>query len=144
MKTLKQQIETRCIHFTGIRNNKCNAGMVYDDVDQDQKMPYRAALPCHKPDKYLPEGETQCHCPHVKFSTVDEVQQELDAHKEQKDKFMRALEVVGPIREEQRGRNWEGTVQCPNCKGVLHLSHAACNGHVWGKCETDGCVAWME
>lgn len=35
-------------------------------------------------------------------------------------------------------------VECPACKGRLHLSIAAYNGHVHGKCETDGCVAWME
>ena len=39
---------------------------------------------------------------------------------------------------------WQDMVECPVCKGKLHLSHAAVNGHVWGKCETAGCVEWME
>lgn len=36
-------------------------------------------------------------------------------------------------------------IECPTgCGGKLHLSQAAYNGHVWGKCTTDGCLAWME
>lgn len=37
-----------------------------------------------------------------------------------------------------------GTTPCPKCGATLHYSVAACNGHVWGKCETDGCLAWMQ
>lgn len=35
-------------------------------------------------------------------------------------------------------------IECPVCKGRLHLSQAAYNGHVHGQCETAGCVNWME
>ncbi|MES2910565.1 MAG: hypothetical protein V4718_04205 [Pseudomonadota bacterium] len=35
-------------------------------------------------------------------------------------------------------------IECPACKGKLHLSQAAFNGHVHGKCETPDCVSWME
>lgn len=35
-------------------------------------------------------------------------------------------------------------IECPKCKGRLHLSQAAYNGHVHGHCETEGCVSWME
>ena len=35
-------------------------------------------------------------------------------------------------------------IECPVCKGRLHLSQAAYNGHVHGTCETEGCVSWME
>lgn len=38
----------------------------------------------------------------------------------------------------------QGVIECPKCKGKLHLSQAAYNGHVWGKCETEGCVSWMQ
>lgn len=38
----------------------------------------------------------------------------------------------------------EEVVECPACKGKLHLSQSAYNGHVWGKCETEGCLSWME
>lgn len=35
-------------------------------------------------------------------------------------------------------------VECPICKGRLHLSQSSFNGHCHGHCETDGCVSWME
>ena len=35
-------------------------------------------------------------------------------------------------------------LECPICKGKLHVSQSSYNGHVHGKCETDGCVSWME
>lgn len=144
MKTLKQQIETKCIHFNGIMEKRCRAGMVYDEIDAGNRVAYRAKLPCHKPDKHLPEGETQCACPHVEFPSEEEVQRQLDDHEAHIKKMRLALEVIDPIRKEQEGKNWRGVIECPNCKGKLHVSHAACNGHVHAKCETEGCVAWME
>lgn len=35
-------------------------------------------------------------------------------------------------------------VECPECKGKLHLSQSSLNGHVHGACETAGCMSWME
>ncbi len=35
-------------------------------------------------------------------------------------------------------------VECPICKGRLHLAQAASNGHTQGKCETSGCLSWIE
>ena len=57
-----------------------------------------------------------------------------------------ASKVVGPWR------TWTKTnrvakkevIECPVCKGRLHLDQSAYNGHVWGKCETEGCLSWME
>lgn len=35
-------------------------------------------------------------------------------------------------------------IECPKCKGKLHLSQSSYNGHVHGHCTTEGCVSWME
>ena len=43
-KTLKEQISQRCIHFTGLMNKECKAGVKYADVRFDR--PYK--LPCLK------------------------------------------------------------------------------------------------
>jgi hypothetical protein len=37
-----------------------------------------------------------------------------------------------------------GEIKCPTCGGCLHWSRAPENGHVWGRCETEGCVAWIQ
>ena len=51
---------------------------------------------------------------------------------------------IKPWREAHQKQNFAEVIECPVCKGRLHLSIAACNGHVHGKCETDGCAEWME
>lgn len=64
--------------------------------------------------------------------------------------FFRQMELVGPVVK--AWRTWTKknrvskaeVIQCPACAGRLHLSQAAYNGHVHGKCETEGCVSWME
>lgn len=38
----------------------------------------------------------------------------------------------------------EGVVPCPVCAGSLQWTRAESNGHIWGKCETDGCLSWMQ
>ncbi len=44
-----------------------------------------------------------------------------------------------------RGNPGRGNFLCPICKrGQLRYSVAGVNGHIWGKCSTDGCVAWMQ
>lgn len=35
-------------------------------------------------------------------------------------------------------------IECPLCKGNLHMYQSAYNGHVHGQCETKGCLCWME
>ena len=43
------------------------------------------------------------------------------------------------------GNGGAATVDCPVCMtGTIHYTVASCNGHMWGKCTTKGCVAWME
>jgi len=37
-----------------------------------------------------------------------------------------------------------GKIVCPKCGGELHYTRAKVNGHVWGKCKTEGCLSWMQ
>lgn len=147
MKTLTEQIRRECIHFTGIMQKTCKKGMVYDEVDAELPLPYRAALPCFEPDEVQLQrlaGKPQCHCPHVQFPTPEEVAAHEAEVKRCMDKTMLALKAVQPIRREQRGKDWSGVIECPICQGKLHVRHAGCNGHVAAKCETADCVAWIE
>lgn len=42
-------------------------------------------------------------------------------------------------------RGVAGAIPCPVCKtGQLSYTIASLNGHVWGRCSTENCVAWME
>lgn len=45
----------------------------------------------------------------------------------------------------KKGNGGGGRLLCPICKrGTLYYSVASLNGHIWGKCSTDGCVSWMQ
>ena len=60
------------------------------------------------------------------------------------DRLKMTLPLCQRIKREHKGQDWHGVEVCPACKGRLHLSHSGLNGHVCGKCETEGCVSWVE
>lgn len=54
------------------------------------------------------------------------------------------LQAIELIREDSKGkRGVAGKVKCPKCSGELGYSVARSNGHVWGRCSTPDCLAWM-
>ena len=43
------------------------------------------------------------------------------------------------------GNGGTGSLICPSCgTGTINYSVASVNGHIWGRCSTSGCAAWME
>jgi hypothetical protein len=70
-----------------------------------------------------------------------------EARADRSEKAITQMMLVGPAVAEWRNKKPIGKaeiIECPACKGRLHLSQAASNGHVHGKCETADCVSWME
>lgn len=60
---------------------------------------------------------------------------------------LRRMTLAGPIVAAWRKkapRSKQETIECPVCKGRLHLSQSSYNGHVHGHCETKDCLNWME
>ena len=56
-----------------------------------------------------------------------------------------AIKVAGEWRVKPKpAADRYQVVECPVCKGRLHLSQSAYNGHVHSKCETRGCLSWTE
>ena len=56
-----------------------------------------------------------------------------------------ALEVAAKWRTRPRPEeDRRDMVECPVCKGRLHLFQSSNNGHVHGRCETPKCVESME
>lgn len=44
-----------------------------------------------------------------------------------------------------KGNGGTGQIPCSRCgTGTLHYSVSSFNGHMWGKCSTEGCLSWME
>ncbi len=146
-----------CKHYTGsYHNTHCAVGVCYRDVTNDPDglgSAYRIA--CMKPEglsphglKVLSEHGPQGVCDKYDEPTnaeVAEFDREVEALMEQHIKEMTDLNpILLKIKKEHKGKGHQCVIECPRCKGKLHLSHAASNGHIWGKCETEDCMAWME
>lgn len=147
-----------CRHFTNgvdvLHDKQCRKGVCYRDVTARPDIPGASfRLPCQTPNqehgiKTLQETGPAGTCEH--FSALSE--QEL---REQEEVFViamaessRKMQLVSPLivamKKQHRGKSARTLEVCPACGGRLHMSHSGYNGHVWGKCETEGCVSWME
>ncbi len=131
-----------CIHYSynlDVRPGEpdtCEAGVDYATVRGPNQ-------PCFLNDQGQSRPGAR-KCAHLRRPTAEEIA----THEAWHEKHMEMMAVVmtgirGWRRAHQR-QNFAEVVECPACKGRLHLSIAAYNGHVHGRCETDGCVSWME
>lgn len=124
-----------CVHFTGVQNVVCKCNIRYDYIRGD------GLLPC-----LTFNGKRNDVCSSYTEPTPEQIAAN-DLEVEQVMARMRlAMGVVGKWKTWTKKNRVAkvGEVECPICKGKLHLSQAAYNGHVWGKCETKGCLSWMQ
>jgi hypothetical protein len=89
----------------------------------------------------LPNATELCSC------WLRTTREQGEARADMVEKSDREMRLVMPVVSAWRKRKPIGkaeVIECPVCKGRLHLRQAACNGHVHGCCETKDCVNWME
>lgn len=84
-------------------------------------------------------------CPKWERRSLEHAEKRADAMEE----MLGRMEIVMPVVSKWRVQpkpesDRQEVIECPKCKGRLHLSQSSYNGHVHGKCETDGCVSWMD
>lgn len=87
-------------------------------------------------------------------ATVEEIRAGVPSPDEVESDEARMMDVLTAMAATQAdakamgygiGKGGRGKFLCPVCKrGQLRYSVAGVNGHIWGKCSTDGCVAWMQ
>ena len=121
----------RCKHFTGTQKKVCEAGVEYESVRNG------ASLPCLR--KYNPAN---VQCPSQCFPTPEDAR----AKAEERERSMQVtLEGMRRCSKDANGRRGiVGSVECPKCNGTLRYSVASLNGHLWGRCDTAGCLSWMQ
>lgn len=150
-----------CIHFRGTGSDPiCAAGVDYRKVFAPNE-----AIACRAPciqeykthervnGKLTPvwkawerHGEKEMPCALRVMPTEDEIaaaDAEWAQHMEKMKKVMAVVKQWKTWTPRDRVAK-QDVIQCPACNGRLHLSQVAYNGHIWGKCETEGCVSWME
>lgn len=127
---LKQM--SKCQHFNGIQNDRCKAGVRYEP---------KGPLPC-----WVEDREPGWQCDKRELHTREQAEADFEDMERSMARFRLVMTAVKPWRTwtKQNRVAKQEVIECPACKGRLHLSQAAYNGHVWGKCETPACVEWME
>lgn len=125
MKTLEEQIACKCIHFNGVMEKVCKAGINYSDVRVDDgKGPYK--FPCLKQG-----GE----CSSARWWNADQVKKRVAEIEYEGDKVTGALIAIKDHVEKTQIK--AGAIECP-CGGELNYVVANINGHVWAKCKSCG------
>jgi hypothetical protein len=131
-----ESIMRKCRHFTGVQNKTCEAGVNYDDV---------VPIPCIG--RVGAEIEP-AKCEKKSCWTREEA---INIEKERAESTKRFMLALGAASEDakakgyKKGHGGKDSLPCPVCKtGTLHYSVASYNGHLWGQCTTDKCVAWMQ
>lgn len=82
-------------------------------------------------------------CPKWERVTMEAAEKRADGIGRSLQKLITANPFISAWRKkEPRGK--AEVVECPVCKGRLHLSQAAYNGHVWAKCATADCINFVE
>jgi hypothetical protein len=125
----------QCKWFNGIQNKVCKAGVSYDSLPRNERGVI--VLPCIQP-------ECQSNCDKYEEPTAEEIAADEEWMRQRMEMHRKVGEVIIPIRKEYKGRSGNGTITCPCCGGNLHWSISGYNGHMHGRCETAGCVSWME
>jgi len=132
-----------CRHFNGIgidHGKRCRAGVVYRTHVGGEDFGWVRRLPC-MPKPADEDRSRVVPCDSHEFPSLEEVEAEERAA----DEIMHLTTAAIKICRDDAGgkRGVAGDVECPKCKGRLHYTVAAVNGHLWGRCATPDCLAWM-
>ena len=144
-----RQIMGRCKHFDGLNggdlnddSKKCKRGRIYRGLVGGEQLGWMKRAPC------LARNDTAVECEWREFPTEDEAQAEAQADEERTQHIFAAMMACAEDSNAHgfvdNRRDMTGQIVCPACGGTLKYSRAGYNGHIWGKCETVDCLAWMQ
>jgi hypothetical protein len=139
-----------CVHYRSdprVRSEDatCEAGVRYVDFNDGKTAGMYLALPCFRDKKTGEQKHPNARpCAKVRVPTTEDVTAHEAWLYSRMTIFSTVMKGIQPWRAKYKGKSAQEVVECPACKGRLHLSIAACNGHVHGQCETTYCVSWME
>lgn len=95
--------------------------------------------------KPFPGADKAKPCPFYEEPTDDQIQADREETEVAFQRTLAAIRIADKWRQKPKPDvDRHEVIECPVCKGRLHLSQSSYNGHVHGKCETDACVSWME
>ena len=135
-----------CKHHRGWRDNEaCSKGHNPQKLFSEPERSLLRTIPCNS------KNEAAGACADREFPTEAELveqEREFEVH------FGFTQTAIALIAEKTNAKpSWDegdkgekgskGTIECPKCNGALHYTVSGYNNHIWGKCETEGCLSWM-
>ena len=138
-----------CHHWRGTIEKVCAAGVTFRPLAGEPAEGWAARLPCfggEGPNKRSNGPIGTCY--QYRTSTPEEVEAEAEEVEAMELSLLRHA-AAGPLIQEIKsrygpGEGGDGESECPACGGNLRWRIAAYNHHMHAKCDTDGCVAFME
>lgn len=133
-----------CVNYApkpgSLGSDYCALGLgASDAMDRARKAGQPNMSPCiggHK------ASDALALCPKWERGSLEHAERRANAIEKSMERMSVVMPVVNAWRNKKPFRKAE-VIECPKCKGRLHLSQSY-NGHVHGKCETEDCVSWME
>ena len=133
-----------CKHFTGIHRDVCKAGVTYRTLVGGPDLGWATRIPCIV--STLTKEPVSCE--QREYPTVEEATAEVDAHEAAIERTMQAHRAAhddAKAKGLKAGHGGAGSCPCPvSEKGRISYAVASYNGHMHARCETEGCVSWME
>ena len=135
--------EHTCKHFNGIHRDICMAGVSYRALVGGSDLGWATRIPC------IVSSLTKepVPCDKREYPTLEEAAAQVDATEASFELHRRAHRKAhddAKAKGYRQGHGGNSQCVCPICNGTLRYSVASYNGHMYAKCETDGCVSWME
>lgn len=135
---------SRCVHFRGIQCDPCAGGVNMRELVGGPDFGWATRIPC-----LLMDAENcTVVCDKRKLPTREEAEAKVTRSEERHERVMKVLTGTHEHAKAQgygRSKGGKDSLPCPSgCGGTVHYSVASLNGHIWGKCTTEGCVSWME
>lgn len=133
-KSHREQIESKCVHFNGLINDHCDAGVNYDSVGSKEN---RRDKPCFKGGS----GE----CDKCRFPTEEEILEQINRSNLAFERAMKGMALKKEIKQEHGNSYGTGVKECPECgKNLSYRYYGNQNGHLHMHCETEDCISFME
>ena len=130
-----------CIHYRAPSDDvtTCEAGVKFDDMHGVKF----ALRPCflNKDGSSKPDAMP---CEYLRRPTPEEIADHEKWIEGRMARMGTVMKAIRPWRDAHKRQSACEVVECPICKGRLHLSISGYNGHIHGGCETPDCVSWME
>lgn len=117
----------KCIHFNGVQNRACKAGVRYASFD--------GGVPCYS-------GEAMAVCERACLPSREDVDAGLRETGEHIARMTKVMAAIMASRDAQPST--EGSIPCPCCSGTVRYSRARSNGHWAVRCSTQDCCHFIQ